>query len=207
VQRGLAAPARRAPADAAAVERGKALFQSDAVGCSGCHVLEQGTSDRRVHDIGSRSKHDDSGSFRTQPLLFVGDTAPYFHDGRYATLEALVDDKPRSHGLDEPALGARPIGAGRLLEDVVRRVAAVLVLWSVGAGCAAPATPRVDPSSPPVPTAPAASEPLAAAPEASSADLAPQGDRPALSGYCTSMVASVLVVSAMKFTVKVELVQ
>jgi mono/diheme cytochrome c family protein len=92
VRHGLRAPARRAPASVAAVERGKALFESEEVGCSGCHVLDQGTSDHRVHDIGSRSKHDDSGAFRTAPLLFVAETAPYFHDGRYPTLEALLDD-------------------------------------------------------------------------------------------------------------------
>jgi DNA-binding beta-propeller fold protein YncE len=92
VRRGLVAPARRAPADAATVERGKALFQSEAVGCGGCHVLEQGTSDRRLHDVASRSKLDDASSFRTPPLLFVEETAPYFHDGRYPTLEALLED-------------------------------------------------------------------------------------------------------------------
>ena len=86
------APARRALPSTAAVERGKAIFQSEAAGCGGCHVLDQGTSDHRVHDVASRSKLDDSASFRTPPLLFVGETAPYFHDGRYATLEALLDD-------------------------------------------------------------------------------------------------------------------
>jgi len=92
VRGGLVAPARRAPVASMSVERGKALFQSDSVGCGGCHVLDQGTSDRRLHDIASRSKLDDAASFRTPPLLFVGETAPYFHDGRYPALEALLDD-------------------------------------------------------------------------------------------------------------------
>jgi cytochrome c peroxidase len=62
------------------------------VGCSGCHSTELGTSDRRLHDIASRAKTDSGTSFRTPPLLFVADTAPYFHDGRYPSLEALLDD-------------------------------------------------------------------------------------------------------------------
>ncbi len=92
LRHGLQAPARPAPADTAAVARGRDLFESEAVGCGGCHVLEQGTSDRRLHDVASRSKRDETASFRTPPLLFVAGTAPYFHDGRYPTLEALLDD-------------------------------------------------------------------------------------------------------------------
>jgi len=72
--------------------RGRELFTSEAVGCSGCHDLAQEASDRHTHDVGSVSKADTTASFRTPPLLFVAGTAPYFHDGRYATLEALLDD-------------------------------------------------------------------------------------------------------------------
>jgi DNA-binding beta-propeller fold protein YncE len=72
--------------------RGRALFTSDAVGCSGCHRLDSEASDRGLHAVGSRGVNDTTDAFRTPPLLFVGATAPYFHDGRYATLEQLLTD-------------------------------------------------------------------------------------------------------------------
>jgi cytochrome c peroxidase len=73
-------------------EWGRHVFESEAVGCSGCHALDREGSDRKRHDVGSRAKGDSEAELRTPPLLFVGATAPYFHDGRYATLEALLDD-------------------------------------------------------------------------------------------------------------------
>ncbi|APR87002.1 Surface antigen [Minicystis rosea] len=91
-QRGLVAPPRGAREGDARVARGQRIFESESAGCGGCHVLAQGTSDRRRHDVGSRTKTDETASFRTPPLLFLAGSAPYFHDGRYATLEALLDD-------------------------------------------------------------------------------------------------------------------
>lgn len=94
MRRGLFTPQRAAPSpDAAALaDRGKQLFESEAVGCGGCHVLREGTSDHKPHDVGSRSKGEGEQAFRTPPLLLLAGTAPYFHDGRYATLEAVLDD-------------------------------------------------------------------------------------------------------------------
>ncbi|MFO0756234.1 MAG: c-type cytochrome [Byssovorax sp.] len=91
---GLVTPHEAAPdrSQAALVDRGKALFTSDDVGCSFCHKLDMEMSDRSLHDVGSAAKTDQSWSFRTPPLLHVGATAPYFHDGRYATLEDLLRD-------------------------------------------------------------------------------------------------------------------
>ena len=54
--------------------------------------LGGGTSDRKPHDVGSHASGDSDKAFRTPPLLFLAGTAPYFHDGRYATLEAVIDD-------------------------------------------------------------------------------------------------------------------
>lgn len=89
---GLLPPARPIhPLDALAA-RGRALFTSEAVGCSGCHRVETDFSDRTLHDVGSASATDTSSAFRTPPLLYVGSSAPYFHDGRYATLEKLLAD-------------------------------------------------------------------------------------------------------------------
>jgi len=97
VRKGLHAPntAPRAASegeDPRLVERGKELFSSGEVGCSSCHTLSKEGSDRAVHIVGTRSKTDQAEAFRTPPLLFVGGTGPYFHDGRYATLEALLAD-------------------------------------------------------------------------------------------------------------------
>jgi mono/diheme cytochrome c family protein len=74
------------------VARGKELFLSDQVGCHICHLPDRQMSDRSLHIVGTRSKTDTTDSYRTPPLLFVGGTAPYFHDGRYPTLEALLAD-------------------------------------------------------------------------------------------------------------------
>ena len=87
---GLRPPARQAAA-AAQVARGRALFESDEVGCSACHIAERSP---RLADGGvpARSGYaDESGvAFRTPPLAFVGGTPPYFHDGSVNSLDALV---------------------------------------------------------------------------------------------------------------------
>ena len=92
LRHGLRAPQRAAPAAPAVVARGHEVFTSEKVGCSGCHDLAHDASDRKPHDVGSGARADTGSTFRTPPLLFVAGTAPYFHDGRYATLEALLDD-------------------------------------------------------------------------------------------------------------------
>ena len=92
LRRGLVEPVIEAREPDRLAERGRALFTSSEVGCSGCHKLETEASDRGLHDVGSRAVSDASSAFRTPPLLHVGATAPYFHDGRYATLEQLLGD-------------------------------------------------------------------------------------------------------------------
>jgi DNA-binding beta-propeller fold protein YncE len=92
VRKGLILPVRGEAPKNALVTRGHEIFTSEAAGCSGCHRLETDASDRSPHDVGSRAKTDATTAFRTPPLLFIGSTAPYFHDGRYATLEQLLDD-------------------------------------------------------------------------------------------------------------------
>jgi DNA-binding beta-propeller fold protein YncE len=92
---GLRAPVRGASiveGERETIARGRALFTSTSVGCSGCHDLSRAGSDRSPHDVASRTPSDTFASFRTPPLAFVAGTAPYFHDGRYPTLEALLDD-------------------------------------------------------------------------------------------------------------------
>ncbi|MRG93105.1 hypothetical protein [Polyangium spumosum] len=94
LREGLFVPRRpeEGPGEEALVTRGRDLYTSEKLGCNGCHALEQGTSDRVAHDVGSRAKDESRASFRTPPLAMLEASAPYFHDGRYPTLEALLDD-------------------------------------------------------------------------------------------------------------------
>jgi DNA-binding beta-propeller fold protein YncE/mono/diheme cytochrome c family protein len=73
-----------APAEDPAVVRGKELFFADTVGCATCHK-QGGGSDGSRHAVGSGADLD------TPSLRFVSGTAPYFHDGRYATLSELLE--------------------------------------------------------------------------------------------------------------------
>jgi hypothetical protein len=67
-------------ADGATLVRGQALFESAALGCSGCHA-----GARRVQatsaDIGT------GGAFQAPPLQGLALRAPFLHDGCAATLE------------------------------------------------------------------------------------------------------------------------
>jgi len=71
------------------VARGRRLFDTDRAGCAFCHSGAMGT-DRLKHDVHSRARADEGGTFDTPSLRFVARTAPYFHDGRFATLEELL---------------------------------------------------------------------------------------------------------------------
>jgi DNA-binding beta-propeller fold protein YncE len=87
----LGAPVAGRDAGGALAERGKAIFHSAQAGCATCHSGAE-TTDGAAHDIASRTKADVAAGFETPSLRFVGGTAPYFHDGRYATLRALLVD-------------------------------------------------------------------------------------------------------------------
>ena len=51
-------------------------------------MLDTEASDRALHTVGSRNPCDETDGFRTPPLLYIGATAPYFHDGRYSSRDA-----------------------------------------------------------------------------------------------------------------------
>jgi cytochrome c peroxidase len=88
----------------ASAKRGLGLFMSDTVSCFKCHAGFNFT-DNNFHSTGlefnstyggDRGRylitHDrnDIGKFKTPTLRNVGVTAPYEHDGRFATLEDVV---------------------------------------------------------------------------------------------------------------------
>jgi cytochrome c peroxidase len=75
-----------APDDAAA--RGANVFRT--AGCIGCHLPDHDYEDGVAHDIESRAPGDRFGDFRTPSLRAIAGAAPYFHDGRYATLGELL---------------------------------------------------------------------------------------------------------------------
>lgn len=76
-----------------AAEAGRVVFE--ARGCSSCHAGGVGV-DGRSHRFGNDHLAREYEPARDTPsLLRVSQSGPYFHDGRYPTLEAMLAD-PRS---------------------------------------------------------------------------------------------------------------
>jgi hypothetical protein len=76
--------ASRPARDAEAAARGRALFESESSGCTGCHSGERHTNNQTM-DVGTR------GRFQVPPLVGLGWRAPYMHDGCASTLVARFD--------------------------------------------------------------------------------------------------------------------
>jgi hypothetical protein len=78
-------------------QRGREIFESDAAGCSGCHG-GAALTDTAMHDVAYGLLGTDARlpKLDTPSLRFLRGTAPYFHDGRYPTLDMLLSD-PDSH--------------------------------------------------------------------------------------------------------------
>jgi hypothetical protein len=74
------------------VSRGSALFHDETVGCSVCHTQKGYGSDGVRHGVGSGPE------LETPSLAFIGGTAPYFHDGRFATLSELLTESKGKMG-------------------------------------------------------------------------------------------------------------
>ena len=81
--------------EVAQVTRGKKLF--DAEGCRTCHDGPNYTDQERHKFAGTLEQSD------TPSLKSVSASAPYFHDGSAATLEALLRDRGAVHGMAETA--------------------------------------------------------------------------------------------------------
>ncbi len=106
----------------AAEQRGQGIFNG-----RGCNVCHAGSlfSDNAFHNIGVRPQTEDSGrfqvtgntnnigEFRTPSLRNVGLRGPYFHNGRFATLEDVVAFYNRGGDFDAPNINhnlIRPLG-------------------------------------------------------------------------------------------------
>jgi mono/diheme cytochrome c family protein len=94
----LSLPAPKPPSgsfNAAAAERGRAVFQGN---CQSCHLNATGTDNNNgvLHDPGETdmdgayAARTVNKKYRTTPLRGLWQHAPYFHDGSAATLEAVV---------------------------------------------------------------------------------------------------------------------
>lgn len=86
------------PKFAEAAGRGKALFEGKA-DCVKCHSGPYFT-DLRTHDVGVTSPIEPNARYKTPSLVEAYRTAPYFHDGRAATMrDALTKHDPKGlHG-------------------------------------------------------------------------------------------------------------
>jgi CxxC motif-containing protein (DUF1111 family) len=89
--------------DDPAVVRGRALFESSDVGCTGCHSGQKLTNNTSV-DVGT------GGKFQVPSLVGVAYHEPYLHTGRAQTLRQRFDPScgGSAHGntanLSEPQL-------------------------------------------------------------------------------------------------------
>jgi cytochrome c peroxidase len=85
-----------------AAERGRDLFYSKRVRCDRCHPQPLYT-DLRSHNVGSRGTTEYTDRFDTPTLVEVWRTAPYLHDGRYATMkEVFVEGEHGLRNVREP---------------------------------------------------------------------------------------------------------
>ncbi|MEP7126836.1 MAG: hypothetical protein ABJE95_38250 [Byssovorax sp.] len=90
---GLVAPPRETAPLTPEEQRGKEVFADSKVGCAACHVPALEFTDRSIVALPRPQRRDfeaEKEAFKTPSLLFVGGTAPYFHDGSAATLEDVI---------------------------------------------------------------------------------------------------------------------
>ena len=91
----------------AAAQRGERVFTTPrpafaGQSCASCHPASSFFRDGRVHRVGSGappSPHALDGGYETPTLLGTAETAPYFHDGRFANLGEVVAWFDRELGL------------------------------------------------------------------------------------------------------------
>lgn len=69
---------------------GKRIFFSSETRCSTCHAESQGFGGARAEDVSSKSNFDVTKEYLVPSLRFLGASAPYYHDGRFATLPDLI---------------------------------------------------------------------------------------------------------------------
>jgi cytochrome c peroxidase len=93
--------ARRVPRSASRADASVArdeLFDSAELGCRTCH-------DGKLYTDNEKHKFEAAtlGEADTPSLVGLAASAPYYHDGSAATLESLLRDRARVHGMAETA--------------------------------------------------------------------------------------------------------
>jgi mono/diheme cytochrome c family protein len=83
-------PAVRSPEHAALVDRGRTLFESAEASCATCHDAARGFADGERHKVMAQPAADAPDGFDTPSLRYIARTGPYFHDGRYKTLDDVL---------------------------------------------------------------------------------------------------------------------
>jgi cytochrome c peroxidase len=95
-----------------AAKRGMSLFFSARIGCAGCHSGFNFSGNWRDSrgPTGKASFADDglgAGPMRVPTLRNIALTAPYMHDGRFATLDAVLDHYQRVGRIPDSAHGGQ----------------------------------------------------------------------------------------------------
>jgi mono/diheme cytochrome c family protein len=97
LRHGLVPPPRDVHPLTSEEAQGKEIFNSNRTRCAKCHVPDTEFTDRGSYPFSPKAptvagfEDEKAQEFKTPSLFFVGGTPPYFHDGRAATLEALVE--------------------------------------------------------------------------------------------------------------------
>ncbi|MCU0658356.1 MAG: c-type cytochrome [Polyangiaceae bacterium] len=82
----------------ARVARGREVFNSAETACASCHP--GGATDGQTHQVMPVQGKNRlaAATLDTPSLRFIGASAPYFHDGRYTTLEAMLEASDHAMG-------------------------------------------------------------------------------------------------------------
>ncbi|NUO50781.1 MAG: hypothetical protein HOV80_18165 [Polyangiaceae bacterium] len=83
-------------------ERGRKVFADEKVGCASCHVPETNFTNNMAMPLSrpqrSGFEPEPDVMFKTPSLLYVGGTAPYYHDGAALSLEDLIRKNGKAMG-------------------------------------------------------------------------------------------------------------
>jgi mono/diheme cytochrome c family protein len=93
----LAPPPSALDAKDERVARGAEIFASKQAGCADCHSGARYTDNER-HDVKSKTAVDRISAFNTPSLRYLAGRAPYYHDGRYQSLRALLEGSDGTMG-------------------------------------------------------------------------------------------------------------
>ena len=95
LRKGLVPPPAERRAPTSEEQRGREIFMGSTAACATCHKPETDWTTREVLPMPQPPLQpgfflDPSESFKVPSLVSLAGHAPFFHDGRFATLEALV---------------------------------------------------------------------------------------------------------------------